>query len=347
MPKASLLDEDERDQLLKEMAYGIPVEELAKKFGLKPIQVEYQRGNNSALYNMYLDFFSIKEEIIMMELPEIYQFVLNLLWDKIKVLPNCRYEYKGKQYKIHELIPFANKILEREGLPLVELGKPVRVRYSLKKPEVVPRESIRMIKRMKFISETLGYKTTELDSRALPILELLKHRARKVSWKDGIIVDPKLSKFEGDIKLWYRILIEGRNRVRANQMTEVGCVFRVLNSLHLLSSNLSKVRVEGERCDLIFSDTLKILPDTFEFGGYSICRRIENFIDTYGVGADQKFLLLFCHLGARINDSVTKEDVKLLIENILDKDQDYIDRKVNEMEILGINNGVLKLFEEK
>ena len=346
MPKASLLNEDERDQLLKEMAFGIPTEELAKKFGLKPIQVEYQRGNNSSLYNMYLDYFSIKEEIIMMELPEIYQFVLNLLWSNLKVLPNSRYQYKGGIYRIHELIPFANKILEREGLPLVELGKPVRVRYSVKKPEVVPKENIRMIKRMKFISETINYKPESMDPRALPILELLKHRARKVSWKDGIIVDKKLAKYEGDIRLWYRILIEGRNRVRANQMTEVGCVFRVLNSLHLLSSNLSKVKVEGDRCDLVFSDTLTQLPDSFEFEGYKICKKIEQFIDTYGVGADQKFLLLFCHLGARLNESATKEDIKILIEEILDKDQDYIDDKINKMETLGINNGVLKIFEE-
>ena len=100
MPKASLLTDDLRDQLLKELAFGIPISDLAVKYDLKPMQIEYQRGNNSQLYNFYMDFFCIKDEILDWETSDTFRFVLNLLYNiffqKIlnQIIINLLYIYK-------------------------------------------------------------------------------------------------------------------------------------------------------------------------------------------------------------------------------------------------------------
>lgn len=351
MPKASLLTEDDRDQLLKEMAFGIPLKELSEKFNLKPIQIEYQRGNNSALYNMYLDYFCIKEEIVMMELPELYQFVLNILWDKIKVMSNGRYLYKNKLYKITELIPFANEILKREGLPLVEIGKPVRVRYSSKRDvcqQINKIEILEVIEKFNSIVETMSHISSNNLKRKPNILEVLSGvKFKRVNWKNCIVVEEEQEVYLPLLKLWYRILTEGRSRPRGRPLGELNVLFDILNSFNMLSSNWSEITL-NEKGEVHFSYTGKI-SEPFEFKGFSICKRVENFINTYGIGADYKFFPILCHVGARLDEEFIKNNddvIRNFIDTLFEKDEEYISELLNTVSSKRLGDDIITIFNE-
>ena len=130
MSRVRLLSEDDKDQLLKELAFGFDMEFLADKYGITVSQLDHQRGNNSGLYNLYKEFFRIKPEIVQLGLTEFYQFIFNLLWDNLKIGDHGMYKYRGKVYnKMEDLVEPANKILARENLPTVKLGDRVNVRY--------------------------------------------------------------------------------------------------------------------------------------------------------------------------------------------------------------------------
>ena len=332
MPKASLLNEEDRDQLLKEMAYGIPIQELSKKYGLRPIQIEYQRGNNSALYNLYLDYFCIKEEIVMMDLPELYQFVLNILWDKITVQPNGRYLYKGNLYRANELIPFANEILKREDLPLIEVGKPVRVRYSTKRetsPSVC-QDLSEPIECFDFVIETLANEQNSdntSDSRKQFIEDCFYEKAKKVSWKSGIIFTDEQASDIPMIKLWYRILTDGQVRSRDRIMTEANIVFDILKRLNLLSSSWVEVYFSEKRYALYkFTDNVPFTKP-FEFYGYEVCKKIDEFVNKYGTELPKRCLYILCNLGALLTKDFIQKNEKLIksfIKSLLDKDDFYI-----------------------
>lgn len=333
MPKASLLNEEDRDQLLKEMAYGIPIQELSKKYGLRPIQIEYQRGNNSALYNLYLDYFCIKEEIVMMDLPELYQFVLNILWDKITVKPNGRYLYKGNLYRADELIPFANEVLKREDLPLIKIGEPVRVRYSTKR-EITPSQSQDLsqpIDCFSFVIETLANEQNSdntSESRKQFIEDCFYEKAKKVSWKSGIIFTEEQEKDIPIIKLWYRILTDGQVRSRDKIMTEANIVFNILKRLDLLSSSWVKVYFGEKRYALYqFTDDVPFTKP-FEFYGYETCRKIDEFVNKYGTESAKRCLYILCNLGALLSeDYISKHEdlIKSFIASLADKEDLYIE----------------------
>lgn len=352
MAKVSLLTDEDRDQLLKEMAYGIPLKELSEKFNLRPIQVEYQRGNNSAIYNMYLDFFCIKEEIINMELPELYQFVLNILWNKIKVVGNSRYLYKKKLYRLNELIPFANEILKRENLPLVEIGKPVKVRYSSKRDssqQINRADLMDSIKKIKCISETLSNKDIAEgppSDKRKRIEDILSRRGKRVNWKNGIIVSEDKIPELPMIKLWYRIITEGKSRPRGHPLDELNNIYDVLYSLNLLSSNWLTISTD-KRGELVYTLN-RPTTEKFEFYGFPICKRIEEFIDEFGIDVEYRFLTILCHLGARISREF-RENNKDKIDNFLtvlfNSDDEYLERITDLILVRKLDEDIEDIFD--
>lgn len=130
MSRIGLLSEEDKDQLLKELAFGFDQKYLAEKYGITVNQLFHQKINNSSLFNIYRNFFRIKPEIVQLGLTEFYQFILNLLWDHLEILGESKYKYRGKiYYRIDDLIEPANRVLEREGLPTVKIGDKVNVKY--------------------------------------------------------------------------------------------------------------------------------------------------------------------------------------------------------------------------
>lgn len=130
MSRVRLLSDENKDQMLKELAFGFDQKFLAEKYGITVSQLTHQRINNSGLYNIYREFFKIKPEIVQLGVTEFYQFILNLLWDHLEIVNESTYKYRGKiYYRISDLIEPANRVLMREGLPTVKFGDKVNVRY--------------------------------------------------------------------------------------------------------------------------------------------------------------------------------------------------------------------------
>lgn len=307
MPKASLLTEDQRDQLLKEMAFGIPITELSVKYNLKPIQIEYQRGNNSKLYNMYVDFFCVKDEILDWETGDTFRFVLNLLYDKVKPHGYRRYLYKGKEYTAYDLIPEANKLLAREGLPLIEMGKPVRVRYTTKRSadqQINKSDMPDIIRKMNLFYDA----PIPPDSLKVNIIDGLLHSTKRVNWKSDIISTTGVEDLPC-LRIWYRLWSEGKDLPRGGKVSDMNYLLKFLYKHDLLQNNYFDIKPSKNSrsfCDLELKDGVtKNLK--FEFNGFKYIKQIESFINTFCLGMPLETINLCFELALKTDRKNYKE----------------------------------------
>lgn len=317
MPKASLLNDDDRDQLLKELAFGIPIYDLTQKYNLKPMQIEYQRGNNSALYNFYVDYFCIKPEILEWEESDLYRFILNILYGKVRKVNYKFYEYKGKLYKVHELIPEVNKILEREGLPLIGLGKPVRVRYTNKRTadqQIDKSDLPEIIRKMK-----LDYAVVVKKSgiKKVNIIDGLLKERKRINWKFQLISET------GDedlpcLRCWYRLWTEGKNRQRGGKRSEMSYLLRFLDKHGLLENNYFDIHPSTNEK---YYKVLTLKPGVtktkkFTFNGFAYMKKIESFINKFCLGLPLEALPVCFELALKSEDSVIKKNSKTLKKDL-------------------------------
>lgn len=307
MPKASLLTDDLRDQLLKELAFGIPISDLAVKYDLKPMQIEYQRGNNSQLYNFYMDFFCIKDEILDWETSDTFRFVLNLLYNKITPNGYRHYLYKGKSYTAYDLIPEANKVLEREGLPLIDIRKPVRVRYTAKRSadqQVDKTEMPEIIRKVK-----LYYDGPALSERKqVNLIDGLLYSNKRVNWKTDVISETGKQDLPC-IRIWYRLWTEGKNLPRGGKISYMNYLLKFMSKHDLLKNNMFNIlpSKSPKMFALLELKSGVTRYTKFEFNGFQYVKRIENFINSYCLGLPLKMIPLCYELALKTEPKHIKE----------------------------------------
>lgn len=276
MPKTSLLTEDERDQLLKELAFGIPISELSAKYKLKPIQIEYQRGNNAALYNMYVDYFCIKPEIWDMEDSDLGRFILNILWGKVKPLGLAKYSYKGKIVSIYDLIDEVNKVLIRENLPTIKKGEPIRIRYTAKRSynqQITKVDNSNCIKKFNFLNVVASNK----DCLQFNLIDALINEKKKINWKTQLITKhDNLS----EVCLWYRLFTEGKRKSKNSSLLEIPVILKFLYKHDLLENNYFNLVKNKDAFVLTLKENVNE-DIKFSFKGFEIFKDIESFINEY------------------------------------------------------------------
>lgn len=324
MPKASLLTDDQRDQLLKEMAFGIPISELSVKYNLKPIQIEYQRGNNSKLYNMYVDFFCIKDEILDWETGDTFRFVLNLLYGKVKPCGYHRYLYKGKTYSAYELIPEANKVLAREELPLIDINKPVRIRYTTKRSadqQIDKSDMPDIIRKLNLYYD----EANPDDTMKIDLINGLLNSKKRVNWKTDI------QSFSGDdnlpaLRVWYRLWSEGNHVPRGGKVSDMNHLLKFLSKHDLLQNNYFNIK--KNKTGKTFGH-LELKPGVtkdlkFEFNGFKYIKQIESFINTFCLGLQLDCLELCLELALNTGKKIDKS-IKTTFKKELNKFCEMLD----------------------
>ena len=308
MPKASLLTEDQRDQLLKEMAFGIPISELSVKYDLKPIQIEYQRGNNSSLYNLYVDFFCVKEEILEWEESDTFRFVLNLLYPRVKKVDYKHYRYKGKLYKVFDLIPEANKVLAREGLPLIKDSECVRVRYTAKRSadqQIDKTGMPNIIRKLRLFCDTpLVSKDIKTDF----INGLLK-LSKRVNWRTEVAPNSDKDCLP-EIRAWYRLWTEGKDTPRGGKTSDLNILLQTLYKHDLLQNNFFDIEKlpSGKSFAKLSLKEDADLSAKFEFNGFKYIKQIETFINSFCLGLSLNNITMCFELA--LNSDVNKIKVQ-------------------------------------
>ena len=305
MPKASLLSDEDRDQLLKEMAFGIPMEELTNKYHLKPIQIEYQRGNNSSLYNFYVDYFCIKPEILEWEESDLFRFILNILYDKVKKVSYKDYEYKGKLYKVYELIPEVNRILTREGLPTIALGQPVRIRYTNRRmadQQIDKSEMPDIIRKMK-LHYTNIFKNKK-EFKKFHLVDALNQKKR-VNWKYQLSCNTGAEDL-ACLRCWYRLWTEGKNRQKGGKISDMHILLKYLYEHNLLENNYFDILPSNNPKSFKILELKKDFnkSDRFMFNGFQYMEKLETFINRYCIGLPLQYLPVCINLALNTDKKV-------------------------------------------
>ena len=254
-----------------------------------------------------MDFFCIKDEILDWETSDTFRFVLNLLYNKITPNGYRHYLYKGKSYTAYDLIPEANKVLEREGLPLIDIRKPVRVRYTAKRSadqQVDKTEMPEIIRKVK-----LYYDGPALSERKqVNLIDGLLYSNKRVNWKTDVISETGKQDLPC-IRIWYRLWTEGKNLPRGGKISYMNYLLKFMSKHDLLKNNMFNI-LPSKSPKMFALLELKSGVNRytkFEFNGFQYVKRIENFINSYCLGLPLKMIPLCYELALKTEPKHIKE----------------------------------------
>ena len=116
----SKLDSETKIELLIKMAFGIPIEYLAKEYELTPPKIINLRKNNYIKYNEFFEYWKIDKEVAVLGLSPKNERALSVVKkfykSKITILADGSVIFKGKVCTMYDILKMASEILEKDNI---------------------------------------------------------------------------------------------------------------------------------------------------------------------------------------------------------------------------------------
>lgn len=120
MPTKIKIDPEIKAELLIKLAFGIPIDDLAKEFNLSRVKIVNLRKNNYIRYNEFFDHWKIDKEVAILGLAPKYERALSIAKkfykSKIKISKDGTVFYKNEYCSLEKLVDLADYILQKDGI---------------------------------------------------------------------------------------------------------------------------------------------------------------------------------------------------------------------------------------
>jgi hypothetical protein len=114
------LDPEVKVELLIKLAFGIPIDELAKEYDLTRAKIINLRKNNYIIYNDFLEHWKIDKQVAALDLvPKIERalsVVKKFYKTKIKIKSSDEIYFNNQPCSTTEIVEMADKILQKDAI---------------------------------------------------------------------------------------------------------------------------------------------------------------------------------------------------------------------------------------
>lgn len=114
------LDPETKIELLIKLAFGIPIEDLAKEYDLTKEKIINLRKNNYIKYNEFFDYWRIDKKVASLGLTPKYERAVSVVKkfykSKVLITDNGSIYYNNKIYTLDEIIELADYILQKDNI---------------------------------------------------------------------------------------------------------------------------------------------------------------------------------------------------------------------------------------
>ena len=116
----SKLDPETKLELLIKMAFGIPINELAKEYDLTCPKIINLRKNNYLKYNEFFEYWKIDKEVAVLGLSPKHEraasIVKKFYKSKVTIMPDGSIFYKNELCNMEKLVDMADSILKLDNI---------------------------------------------------------------------------------------------------------------------------------------------------------------------------------------------------------------------------------------
>lgn len=118
MTTRSKLDAETKIELLIKLAFGIPMSELIKEYGLTASKIINLRKNNYLKYNEFFNHWKIDKEVAVLGLTPKYEKALSVVKkfykSKVKINSTNSILYEDKLCTMDDILLMADNILQKD-----------------------------------------------------------------------------------------------------------------------------------------------------------------------------------------------------------------------------------------
>ena len=116
----SKLDAETKMELLIKLAFGLPIEDLAKEYDLTRTKIINLRKNNYLKYNEFFEYWKIDKEVAVLGLTPKYERALSVVKkfykSKIRIISESSIFYNNKQCTMDDILNMADYILQKDDI---------------------------------------------------------------------------------------------------------------------------------------------------------------------------------------------------------------------------------------
>lgn len=116
----SKLDAETKMELLIKLAFGLPIEDLAKEYDLTRTKIINLRKNNYLKYNEFFEYWKIDKEVAVLGLTPKYERALSVVKkfykSKIRIISESSILYNNKQCTMDDILNMADYILQKDDI---------------------------------------------------------------------------------------------------------------------------------------------------------------------------------------------------------------------------------------
>lgn len=116
----SKLDPETKMELLIKLAFGLPIDDLAKEYDLTRTKIINLRKNNYLKYNEFYEHWRIDKEIAVLGLTPKYERALSVVKkfykSKIKIFSESSIFYNDTPCTLNDILNMADYILKKDDI---------------------------------------------------------------------------------------------------------------------------------------------------------------------------------------------------------------------------------------
>ena len=115
------MDIDIKMEIIINLAFGVPIEMIAKTYNVSESKIINLRKNNYKLYNQISEQFYISDEIAILGLSVVYERALDIVKkqykNKLEIINPNLFMLENKRLLITDIVEMADQINARDNIP--------------------------------------------------------------------------------------------------------------------------------------------------------------------------------------------------------------------------------------